>query len=150
MARKPKKQTTEGVPLPLIVEEDAPVEKVDDAPSVTIYETPDTENISIDDVLQSKTITTPEFVVDSIPYQNNISYSISLKYMTDEMIWALNEIERCNDYIFAKADLDKRFTVYRDELYTYRYNLRQLKFIKGYPLIDESKLPKRPDYVDDI
>lgn len=148
MARKPKKQTTEGVPL--IVEEDAPVEKVDNAPSEPIDEKSDADIISIDNIPESETITTPEFVVDSIPYQNNISYSISLKYMTDEMIWALNEIERCNDYIFAKADLDKRFTVYRDELYTYRYNLRQLKFIKGYPLIDENKLPKRPDYVDDV
>lgn len=148
MARKPKKQTTEGVPL--IVEEDVPVEKVDNAPSEPIDEKSDADIISIDNIPESETITTPEFVVDSIPYQNNISYSISLKYMTDEMIWALNEIERCNDYIFAKADLDKRFTVYRDELYTYRYNLRQLKFIKGYPLIDENKLPKRPDYVDDV
>lgn len=146
MARKPKKQTTEGEPLPPIVEEDAPVEKVDDAPSETIDEKSDTDIISINNVPGSETTTTYEFT----PYQHNISYSMSAKYMSDEMEWALIEIERCNDYIFAKADLDKRFTVYRDELYTYRYNLRQLKFIKGYPLLDESKLPKRPDYVEDI
>jgi hypothetical protein len=66
------------------------------------------------------------------------------------MQWALNEINRCNDYIYAKADLDRRFSVYRDELYDYRYRIRQLSLIPNYPNISESRFPQRPDYVADV
>lgn len=66
------------------------------------------------------------------------------------MAYALSEIERCNDYIYAKADLDRRFTVYRDELYEYRYKLRQLSLRDDYPYIDEKIMPQLPDYIKDV
>lgn len=67
-----------------------------------------------------------------------------------EMCWAMGEINRCNDYIYAKADLDRRFTVYRDELYEYRYKLRQLSLLDNYPHISNKLMPQRPDYVADV
>lgn len=61
----------------------------------------------------------------------------------------LPEIFRCNEYIFAHADVDRRFSVYREELYTYRYNLRQLKLDNRYPNIPKSAMPEPPTPIAD-
>lgn len=60
-----------------------------------------------------------------------------------------SEIERCNDYIFANADSDRRFTTYRNELYEYRYKLRQLVFDPHFPHMDAMKLPDLPERIPD-
>ena len=60
-----------------------------------------------------------------------------------------SEIERCNDYIFANADSDRRFTTYRSELYEYRYKLRQLIFDPNFPHMDKVKLPELPECIPD-
>lgn len=60
-----------------------------------------------------------------------------------------SEIERCNDYIFANADSDRRFATYRSELYEYRYKLRQLIFDPNFPHMDKVKLPELPECIPD-
>lgn len=158
MGRKPKNQTNEGSsppPLtpPSLEEEDLIIDTSKVEPNienVTVEDPPVfedfTQTIEIDtasdNMTETITITQPTY------YPYNTSEAIS--YLNDEMKWAQLEIERCNDYIYAKADLDRRFSVYRDELYEYRYKIRQLQFITGYPNIDKSRLPKKPDFVADV
>ena len=125
MGRKPK--TIEGVE----VSEPTPSE---------IIEIPETFDVESSDITISVEPLTPP-----MPEYPDIS-----QYMAEEMEWARGEIERCNDYIFAKADLDRRFSVYRDELYEYRYKFRQMIFVNNYPHINPNSYPKRPDIVIDI
>lgn len=139
MARKPKNATQGGVsPLPTPQDEE-PVVQDTFAGDIIIDTSTETETISSEP--------TPETVISHTYYKVNLFDCEQRIY--DEMPWALKEIERCNDYIFAKADVDRRFATYRDELYEYRYKMRQLVFSPNYPNISESKFPKRPDYVPD-
>lgn len=134
MGRKPKAQVnTEPTPLPQTVEEE------------NVSET--TETIEIDTTsLNVGTISSGPAVTILI---NNNSQQV-LDLIAQEMAWAKGEIERCDDYIYSSADLDRRFSVYRTELYVFRYNIRQLSLRGNYPNIDISLIPKRPDYVADV
>lgn len=125
MARKPKNTIQEEVSPPTSVESSEIIIDTTDTPTVSVYSKPSEQTY---------------LKIDTFDCEQRIY---------DEMPWALKEIERCNDYIYAKADLDRRFSTYRDELYEYRYKMRQLKFLPDFPNIDESRFPTRPDYVND-
>lgn len=128
MARKPKKQTNEGSsPLPLT--------PISEETITETYEASPEEPISFSEYVS----TTPLRSFGSIEGE-----------IYQAMNYALSEIERCNDYIYAKADLDRRFTVYRDELYEYRYKIRQLSLLKDYPYIDYNLMPPKPDFIPDV
>lgn len=71
------------------------------------------------------------------------------QWQHDRLMYAMLEIQRCDDYIQAHADSDRLFTVYRSELYDYRYRLRQLQFDKNYPDLDKMKVPSFPVVVRD-
>lgn len=133
MGRKPKAQVnTEPTPLPYSIEEEK-------APEVT--ETIEIETTSLNvDTISSGPVT--------IQIKDNSQQVLDL--IAQEMAWAKGEIERCDDYIYSSADLDRRFSVYRTELYVFRYNIRQLSLRDNYPNIDISLIPKRPDYVADV
>jgi len=75
---------------------------------------------------------------------NDLNYTISCL-----LEGTMDEITRCNEYIYAKADADKKFTTYIEELYTYRYLLHQLKFNSKYPYVPISEFPIRPERVED-
>lgn len=127
MGRKPKSETP-------VQEEVVPVEQ-------------QTESIPSQDDTPTTTEQTEEYTpVGTVTLKpEDITQDVGA-----EMCWAMGEINRCNDYIYAKADLDRRFTVYRDELYEYRYKLRQLSLLDNYPYISKTLLPVRPDVVQDV
>ena len=61
----------------------------------------------------------------------------------------ISEIHRCEDYIYAHADVDRIFTTYKEELHTYRYNLRQLVLDVRYPDIPDECFPVAPTRIED-
>lgn len=103
------------------------------------------ERGSTEEMLVNGDLSQTETVVLPLTIPNPIEKRVAI-----EMDWALQEILRCNDYIFAKADYDRRFSTYRDELYEYRYKIRQLSLLPSYPNISESQFPIKPDYVPDV
>ena len=143
MGRKPKTvDSSEGVltpPTPVVEE---PVELPN-----TISSTNNTYYVEDSNYYNTTTITEDTHLVESSKPR---VMDEMREVVAEEMAWALGEIQRCNDYIYAKADLDRRFTVYRDELYEYRYKLRQLVFIDTYPVVPNNKIPQRPDVVADV
>ena len=130
MGRKPKAQAEEEISSSPVSDEQEYV-----IPEEILKTTINIDTTNVD--VKTYSTTSP-----SIP-------SIESKVM-EEMQWAFWEIMRCNDYIFAKADLDRRFTVYRDELAEYRYKIRQLSLNPNYPYISEKLMPIRPDVVPDV
>lgn len=140
MGRKPKTK---------VEEESIPPSTQEPVESDTNSEIPEptSEDTNASSFGEANTITC---VGESIPLSNNVNAVLGEAYM--EMAWASDEISRCNDYIYAKADLDRRFTVYRDELYEYRYKFRQLimNWEKGSLELSKSNFPVRPDVVADI
>ena len=143
MGRKPKTvDSSEGVltpPAPVVEE---PVELPN-----TISSTNNTYYVEDSNYYNTTTITEDTHLAESSKPR---VMDEMREVVAEEMAWALGEIQRCNDYIYAKADLDRRFTVYRDELYEYRYKLRQLAFIDSYPVVPNNKMPQRPDVVADV
>lgn len=139
MGRKPKAKASEDQP-PLVAQ---PLGG-DASPPVSTL--PFTEELTFEgqQVIQTETTTINEEEVgmDATP---DIDWTIY-----EDMSWAFKEIIRCNDYIFSKADLDRRFYVYREELYEFRYKLRQLKLHPMYPNIPMNMYPTKPDYVADV
>lgn len=67
----------------------------------------------------------------------------------EKLVYSMLEIQRCDDYIQAYADSDRLFSVYKQELYAYRYRIRQLIFDSNYPDLSKMKLPKFPIPVQD-
>lgn len=61
----------------------------------------------------------------------------------------ISEIHRCEDYICAHADVDRIFATYKEELHTYRYNLRQLTLDVRYPDIPDECFPVAPTCIED-
>lgn len=143
MARKSKnmiKEEDNTSPLIPSEEEQKVVIEMEDAPVTVTMEH-----------VQDEATTTVTYESE-LPHTSAIEAVIKLdckSYSYEEMNWASSEIERCNDYIYAKADSSRRFATYRDELYEYRYKIRQLAFNPNYPNIEKSKFPPRPDYVPD-
>lgn len=122
-------------------------EEVEVQPSTSedIEETTTIDTTELEDSSSTITTSEEEVPIEVVPKRESIESTVA-----EEMSYAMGEIERCNDYVYAKADCDRRFTVYRDELYEYRYKLRQLVFNVNYPYIDSSSLPQRPDYIPDV
>lgn len=72
------------------------------------------------------------------------------KYFEEVMKWTGEEIERCNDYIFASRSTDQKYMAYRQELYEYRYNVRRVKFHPFFPDLNRIKLPVPPNKVVEV
>lgn len=139
MGRKPKAKASEDQP-PLVAQ---PLGGDASPPISTL---PSTEELTFEgqQVIQTETTTSDREDVDAEPLPD---YN---QMISEDMSWAYKEIIRCNDYIFSKADLDRRFYVYREELYEFRYKLRQLKLHPMYPYISMNMYPTKPDYVADV
>lgn len=169
MGRKPKALKDEGASSPPLtntaVESTKDIECTSEPEVVTtdgfMESTPNSGTDTIetlhfdttDTVITTETVTVPSLNVTifSTTDKVSIAYTSIEPIIIQEMQWALNEINRCNDYIYAKADLDRRFITYRDELYEYRYKMRQLSLYDKYPYLNADKvMPKRPDYVADV
>ncbi len=87
--------------------------------------------------------------ISATEIQRQTMVNVITQIINDRISATQPEIERCNDYIFACADSDRRFTTYRNELYEYRYKLRQLIFDPNYPDVEKVKFPPLPEWIPD-
>lgn len=144
MAR-PKKTVPDTAPPVGEVADVAPSDDNVLADPAPVIENVATSTIS-NDILQDE----PKIVeIDKLEIQRQTMVNVLTQIINERISATQPEIERCNDYIFACADSDRRFTTYRNELYEYRYKLRQLIFDPNYPDVEKMKFPTLPEWVPD-
>lgn len=147
MAR-PKKIVPDTAPPVEEVAEVAPSDDyvfADSAPVVEDVAAPTVENAVLCEEPKAEDIVK----IDDSDIERRIKIDTITAIINKKISATQPEIERCNDYIFACADSDRRFTTYRNELYEYRYKLRQLIFDPNYPDFEKVKFPPLPEWIPD-